>query len=282
MNDDFNPERPLNLPEDPLARALRELIQNRSRLAGVPSPQAPAHGPCPDPVEWPLLLGADPDPSPSQDPQKSARIAALLAHAAVCRACAGRLRALAAVASLEESLDLAGLASSSHGWQHRLAAELARTPHRPARGRVERAYLWAGAGLAASLLLVAGLTAWWQRANSPEKLLAEAYTHSRTFDLRIPGAAFAPVTPQDHLRGSATDRESSRLLDARARIERHIESSPKNPRWLELQARAYLLDEQFDPAIGILDRLLAAGPVTSSLLLDDASAYFQRGTASGS
>ena len=39
---------------------------------------------------------------------------------------------------------------------------------------------------------------------------------------------------------------------------------------------------EYDPAIDILDRLLAAGPVTADLLTDDASAYFQRGTATGS
>ena len=57
---------------------------------------------------------------------------------------------------------------------------------------------------------------------------------------------------------------------------------PQNPHWLQLEARADLLEERFDPAIDILDRLLAAGPVTSGLLADDAAAYFQRGVATGS
>lgn len=193
------------------------------------------------------------------------------------RACASSTEA-----SPEEAAEIAGLSSASRHWQHNLAAQLAHTPHRTARGKASRFYLWAGAGLAASLLVAAVLTAWWQHANSPERLLAEAYTHSRIFDLRIPGAGFAEVTPQAHLRGGTANQESSRLLDARSHIERHLENSPQDPHWLQLQARADLLDEQYDPAIDILDRLIAAGPVTPSLLVDDASAYFQRGAATGS
>jgi hypothetical protein len=98
----------------------------------------------------------------------------------------------------------------------------------------------------------------------------------------MPGAGFAQVTPESHLRGSATGREPASLLDARARIERKLETAPQDPHWLQLEARADLLEEKFDPAIDILDRLLAAGPVTASLLSDDAASYFQRGVANGS
>jgi tetratricopeptide (TPR) repeat protein len=209
-----------------------------------------------------------------------------MAHAAVCGTCAARLRQsltlFAGEASQEESAEISGLASASRDWQHRFSVELARTPHRGARGKAMGWYLWAGAGLAASLALVAVLALWWQHLHTPEQLLAEAYTHSRIFQMRMPGAGFAEVTPQTHLRGSGTAREASKLLDARARIESHLESAPDNPHWLQLEARADLLEEKFDPAIDILDRLLAAGPVTSSLLADDAAAYFQRGAATGS
>ena len=115
----------------------------------------------------------------------------------------------------------------------------------------------------------------------PTKLLAEAYSQSRFFDLRVPGAGFAPVSPQMHLRGGGGDHESAPLLSARAAIEHKLERSPNDTQWLQLQARAQILDEQYDQAIDTLDRLVAAGPVTPSLLLDDGSAYFLRGTASG-
>jgi tetratricopeptide (TPR) repeat protein len=211
---------------------------------------------------------------------------ALLAHGAVCHTCAERLRILSADPSPEETAELGKLACASREGQRGLASQLAHTPHRalhdPVRNRLPRLYLWAGAGLAASLLIVAVMSVWWHRANTPERLLAEAYTRARIFDLRMPGAGFAEVTPGTHLRGSATGRESAKLLEARARIEDHLEAAPGDPHWLELEARADVLEEKFDPAIEILDRLLAAGPATPSLLVDDAAAYFQRGAATGS
>jgi len=228
MNDDLNPERPPDHPEDALSRALQELVDGRLSPAGE------------------------------------------------------RLRISSAETTPEEAAEIAKLTSHSSDWQRNFSSRLARTPHRPAHAAFSRAYLWAGAGLAASLIIGAVTMVSWQFANTPERLLAEAYSHSRSFDLRIPGAERSDVTPETHLRGGATGRESSYLLDARTRIERHLEKSPQDPHWLELEARADLLEEKFDPAIDILDRLLAAGPATPSLLVDNASAYFQRGLATGS
>ncbi len=206
------------------------------------------------------------------------------------------LRTRTAAATPEEAAEVAGLAAASREWQSELAARLARTAYRSgdraagirlvstrAKGkRARRIYLWASAGLAASLIAAVALVGWQRMANTPERLLAEAYTHSRIFDLRMPGAGFAGVTPQTHLRGSGTGRESAQLLDARSRIERHLENAPEDPHWLQLEARADVMEEKFDSAIEILDRLLATGPVTSSLLVDDGTAYFQRGAATGS
>jgi tetratricopeptide (TPR) repeat protein len=249
---------------------LREQPEGRDGPAGEP-------GPCPELGAWVRLANGDVKP-PEED--------ALMSHAAGCDICATRLHQcltlLAGEASEEESAEIAGLASASQDWQAGLAVELARTPRRREQQKTTRTYLWAGAGLAASLALAAGLALWWQHIHTPELLLAEAYSHSRIFELRMPGAGFAEVTPQTHLRGAEAGREASKLLDARARIERRLESAPNDPHWLQLEARADLLEEKFDPAIDILDRLLAAGPVTANLLADDAAAYFQRGAATGS
>ncbi|MDR3774690.1 MAG: CHAT domain-containing tetratricopeptide repeat protein [Terracidiphilus sp.] len=292
MNSDFNPgsvsENPKGNTGDELAAALEELIQGRELHAGAEAPDPArresstldaAAAPCPEPGEWALLLGGEARPA------ELPKVSALLAHAAACRNCAQRLLALSADPSPEESAALADLAFASAEGQRKLAAELARTPRKSSRAQATRFYLWSGAGLAASLLLAAGLFSWWRAASTPERLLAEAYGQSRIFDLRMPGAGFAEVTPRTHLRGGSngsTGRESSRLLEARARIERQLERAPEDAHWLQLEARADILEEKFDPAIDILDRLIAAGPVTPSLLLDDASAYFQRGAATGS
>lgn len=277
MKDNLNPGHRSSGRENALPRALEDLLDGLSSAPAASNadstgaPAATATGPCPAPNEWSTLVAGEVRP---------AEVNALLAHAAACPACAERLRKFSSGPSPEEAVEVSQLAWASQEWQHQMAVQLAHTPRQ--QKQVKTWYLWTGAALAASLAIAIGLTAWWQHVNTPERLLAEAYTHSRIFELRMPGAAFAEVTPESHLRGSATGRESSRLLDARSRIERKLETAPQDPHWLQLEARADVLEEKFDPAIDILDRLLASGPVTSSLLADAAAAYFQRGAANGS
>ncbi len=279
MTENLNPDRPVELPEDALAEALEELLEGRTNEAerrhedqasgSAPDPETG----CPEPGEWSRLLCGKPRP---------AEVDKLLAHAAECRACAAEMRLLTAEASPEEIAELRAMASATGEWQQRVAAKLARTSHFPAQGGSMRAYLWAGAGLAASLLLAILASAWWQHLNNPERLLAEAYTQSRIFEMRMPGAGFAVVTPNRHLRGRGPSREPAQLMNARERIDRKLEAAPEDAHWLELEARADLMEEKFDRAIEILDHLVAAGPVTSSLLEDAGAAYFQRGALTGS
>lgn len=286
MIEDFNPNRspgrPLESAEDPLARALNELIAGQSiGRAGASSERETspfAGSACPEPGEWSRLASGA---------AGSAEIDVLLAHAGLCPGCAGSLRRSLEMFSEdplpEEAAEIRNLASGAVEWQHRLAIELARSSHRPFPPKwLKYKYLWAGVGLAACLVIAASVALWRQHGNTPERLLAESYTHTRSFDLRMPGAGFSAVVPETHLRGGSTGRESAKLLDARAGIERELERTPDDSHWLQLEARADVMEEKFDPAIDILDRLLAAGPVTPGLLADDASAYFQRGTASGS
>ena len=164
----------------------------------------------------------------------------------------------------------------------RLAETLARTPHRPFNTVRLRFYLWSGAAAAACLLVGASIYPWWVHRNSPESLLAGVYGHERVFMLRMPEAAYSPVAPAEHLRGGTSGREPADLLAARASIAQHLDRTPQDPHWLELQARSDVLEENFDPAIDILDRLAAAGPVSSDLFADAGAAYFQRGLATGS
>jgi tetratricopeptide (TPR) repeat protein len=279
--------------ESSLADALEELLQGRfSRAAAAPSESVdlpiPRTGlgflpsaestPCPDPAELLASMGED-----SDDPH-SPGLAALLAHLAGCRACSDRLRLFSADATEEESAFLADLACASTAGQHRLAVELAQTrrlatPRLAPRSRVARVYLWAGAGLAASLMIAVGLSAWWRAANNPERLLAQAYTDSRIFDMRMPGAGFAEVTPEMNLRTRSTEREPATLQEAKSRIAHRLEAAPNDAHWQQLEARSDILEQKFDDAIAILDPLVVAEPANASLILDDASAYFQRGVA---
>jgi len=283
MMEDLNPGQPPPPGSDELQVALEMLIAARASgnslrySAGEPGARAGDLAfPCPDRNEWLRLAAGEID---------QAGASALLSHAAFCSECAFRLRLSLPthhpVASPEEKAQIDSLACASAEWQSQLAKSLSRTPRQGAKS-ANRRYLWVGSGLAAALLLAAFVFIRWQRANSPARLLAEAYGHSRIFDLRMPDAKFSSVAPAAHLRGNSEGREPAPLLDARARIERHLEGAPQDPYWLQLQARADMLEERFDPAIDILDRLLAAGPVTSGLLADDAAAYFERGQATGS
>jgi tetratricopeptide (TPR) repeat protein len=268
-----------------LANALDELIARRSSEAAPGSLEHESQsagrwesspGRCPQPAAWSLLLSGEAQPFESDE---------LLTHAADCPACGELLRSLTADSSAAEISTIASFSSSSGVWQRKLAVRLAETRHRPAHAPGKRGsafYLWGGLALAATVLLAVGGVLAWRVINSPERLLAKAYSQSRTYEFRLPGAAFASITPQPHLRGGSSGREVAQLLDARARIEKELESSPDDPHWLQLEGRADILEEKFDPAIDILDRLLARGPVTSALLTDDATAYYQRGVATGS
>jgi CHAT domain-containing protein len=269
-------------PDEGLARALEVLVANAPFRSSTQYKKAkgftaPAAGSCPEVGDWLRLVDGD------LPPQKKE---ALLAHAALCTGCLARLResqrALSDDISPDEAAELKQFVSTTPQWQRRLALELAQTSHGSNTTGKLLHFAWLSGAVAAVLVLAFGASLWWRHETAPEKLLAEAYTQSRTFDLRVPGAVFAAIVPPTHLRGGATDREPAPLLTARAEIERSLEQSPTDPRWLQMQARAEILEEHYDGAIDILDRLLAAGPVTASLLLDDGTAYYMRGTASGS
>lgn len=270
-------------PEETAARRIEDLIDGLSCLDGV-SPEDAADAladrsteHCPEPNAWLRVTIGEPGPEEMES---------LLSHAAVCRTCSERLRQSLHLLSEdvlpEEVVAVGRLETLSTDWQQKLAAELASTPLREEHKRHTGVILWVGAALAAMLAIALGVTAWWLHVNAPERMIAQAYSNSRPFDLRIPFAGYGEVVLQDHLRGGAASREPSALVEAKARIERHLAGSSPDSHWLELKARAEILEEKFDPAIEILDRLLATGPATASIYVDDATAYFQRGTISGS
>jgi tetratricopeptide (TPR) repeat protein len=286
MLEDFNPNpqsRPVSFSsEEELAQAFEDFVSNApfrlsARQSVGPTVSSLSAGPCAEAGDWLLLAGGELAPTKGS---------ALLTHAALCTGCLNRLRESQLVLTAETPSDeLEGLkqfASTSVPWQRRLALQLAQTPHAKNRIGGFKQFVWIAGSLAALLVLaVAGLL-WRNKENAPERLIALAYTQARIFDLRVPGAGFGPVAPKMHLRGSDTDSEPAPLLNARAGIERKLQQSPNDAHWLQMQARTEVLGERYGDAIDILDRLLAAGPVTSSLLLDDGMAYYLRGAATGS
>jgi tetratricopeptide (TPR) repeat protein len=207
----------------------------------------------------------------------------LLGHAADCPACgdvlAWNLNTLQGDPSEEEAAAIAELAASRTDWQKRLAWKLAASPLRKRPVSLPQKWVWMGMTAAAVLLLATGVVLWQQKMHSPDRELALAYEQSRTLELRVPGASFATLNSASHTRGVRTSRVPAPLLEAQAKLARKLEAAPQNARWQELQARADILEERYDSAIDVLDRLLSQGPMTSELLTDAATAYFQRGLA---
>ena len=285
MNDRSNPNVKNDATAIPTADQLDETLHAmheeaalQEKMDATPDESAvhPDGTTCPEISDWLRLAIGDLNAEKKQ---------ALLSHAATCGVCLARLQKAQGVlvggTTPAEEAALADYQSTTPAWQHRLAVELAHTAHQTPRMRWPRLFAWTTASAAALAVAVTAVVLY-QRENSPDRLLAQAYTQSRSFDLRVPGAGFAPVTPETHLRGGAVDQESAPLLTARAQIERKLQKTPTDPHWLQLKARAELMDEHYDSAIDILDQLVASGPVSADLLLDDGTAYFLRGTATGS
>lgn len=288
MKESLNTNRPIqNAPGDSgdsLSGALEELVSGAPGRAGTAvgavglgKLRADGSEPCPEIGEW-IRLATEELPVVEKDK--------LLLHAAVCSECLMRMRESQAVLSGDaqpaESAALAECASLTPEWQHRLAVELAQSECGRPQRTLSPIFAWASGAMAAALVALVAVAMWQRHENAPEKLLAEASSDFRSSELRVPGARFGVVAPPRHLRGGASDHEPAPLLAARAQIERKLEKAPADPYWLQLEARAEVLEERYDDAVDILDRLLAAGPATASLLVDDGSAYFLRGAATGS
>ena len=206
----------------------------------------------------------------------------LLAHAAGCDVCGARLRAVMEDFSSElteaESTLLRGLASAEPAWQRQVAEKMA---HASGRGRVVVMPLrsWLARAAAVIVAVGAGWMGWNQwMAAGPAHLLASAYTDQRPFDYRIPGADYAAARPQRRGGGPAAPLPQA-LLDARAKIAYQLEKDPASVKWLDLSARAEMLELDADAAIAALERSLRQKPGDAAALADLGMAYALRGDA---
>ncbi|MFC5861377.1 CHAT domain-containing protein [Acidicapsa dinghuensis] len=219
-------------------------------------------------------------------PGKAANL--LLAHAAICDNCSQVLQlyldSMDGTPNTEETVALAEMPAMQERWQDELAHKLAGTKRKRTFPFLEVSMGWfTSLGAIAALIVCAVLLILWRNSlHAPDRQLAAAYSEDRILELRIPEAKWARYTPSEHTRGVDMDRESPALLDARAHLARDLEKAPQDFHLLELQARADVLHQKYDAAVDMLNRLIASGPVTPELLTDAASAYFERGLATGS
>ncbi|MFN0167402.1 MAG: CHAT domain-containing protein [Bryobacteraceae bacterium] len=191
--------------------------------------------------------------------------AALLDHAAGCDRCGLLLRravdAFMADPTAEEQQTLVALASAKPEWKRDMAAQLTRRP--------SHARAWMAAA-AAAVFLVAGF--WWtQRPRDPQQLLARAFEERRPFELRFPGADRTPV----RLERGEGNRPAS-LLEVELMVANSPQSRQDDPAWLQIKARAELLQWKYEDAFANLRRAMEIQPDSPQFLSDLAMAHFER------
>jgi tetratricopeptide (TPR) repeat protein len=132
-----------------------------------------------------------------------------------------------------------------------------------------------GAAAVATLLGVVIYPQWARGSAHTERLLAEAYTKDRPMEMRLPGAEWSHGRTQ---RGTASSSfsEPLELSDAISNIKRALDTHPDDPKWLQLEGRADLLEGKEDASITELERAHALRPADASILLDWGMALFQK------
>jgi CHAT domain-containing protein len=108
-----------------------------------------------------------------------------------------------------------------------------------------------------------------------ERLLAKAYADRRTIELRISGAPYASMR-QERGRTDLEINQPESLVEAKLAIIKHLKQNPNEPTWLQANARAELLNHNFESALSNLHRALESRPDSPELLTDLASGYFER------
>jgi len=206
----------------------------------------------------------------------------LLKHVAECSWCGSILRQAAEDLQNEPTTEELALAAESrwadpvqrHALAERLASEGAERRLRPKLFFGWRLLIPATAlavGIGAADIFV------WPQLNlaRTEALLTRAYTEDRPMELRISGAAYAPVRVTLGVDSPRITR-SPDFLDAEAHIGRALAAKPNDPNWLHLQGKADMLESQEDQAITELERARALKPGDAGILLDLSAAYFQK------
>ena len=224
-----------------------------------------------------------------------------LNHAATCRVCAVELNyALEAMGGSsafpperQPDLNPAGLQTSElktadESWQNSFSQQMALRSRQHSvpsvvapkkRSSVLHFPVWGYAAVAAVVLVSLGVGIFFRlQPATPEKLLALAYSQQRTLELRIPGAGYGPIQVQRDAKRSQLSSPGA-LLDAEAAIKRGLERRPEDPDLLRQKAEADLLNRDYQPAMESLAHALRIQPQSPRLLLDLATARFERGEA---
>ncbi len=223
-----------------------------------------------------------------------------VSHAAQCDWCGPLLKEsmedLAQPVTTEEQEVLDKLPSASPGWQRAMAKKMAAASgnadvplvevETPARNKEPESkeqsgfawwpkLVWAGSGFA---VLVVGVLVGVRLTREPDvnTLLAQAYIgrHQRVIELRMQGAPYGPSPSAE--RGTGKQDLSASFYSALGIIKRKLSEHPQDPYWLQARARASLLEGDYEAANSYLHDALQLKPKDSGLLLDEATALFEK------
>ncbi len=240
---------------------------------------------CPSASEWPLVVAGQVELEKARE---------YLRHAADCDHC-GPLMKQATVdfddefTGHEEEM-ISQLKSSDPAWQKRFARELAakaplqagpsKGPAKVLPGRWMTFPKWQRWALGAAAAIVAGVMLFPLVSKyflqTPDKLLAQAYSARRNLELRFEGAQHGPVRIERATGGDSRLNRPAALLEAEALIARGLQKEPDSPVWLQAKGRADLLEGNYEAAIQSFQKALDVDADSVSLQTDMASAYFQR------
>ena len=231
------------------------------------------------------------------------RAAQLLSHVAACSRCGALLKKamedLSEHTTAEEEEILSRLPMSSLNWQRAMAGRLAGQSRSsemeahdsaviPGRARahasVQKQIPWwpriAWATAAIAMFALAGSLIWLKtREPDVNQLIAQAYTETRTLELRIPGAKYGQLRVE---RGTGQRDLSPQFYTAKGIIQSKLAKHSEDPVWLQMQARAHLLEWEYEKAIRELDDALTLSPNNPKVLLDKATALYERAEKEGS
>lgn len=243
----------------------------------------PSSDGCPRAKEWSAVASGAVSPENANE---------YLLHAAQCDTCGPLVRTTRAFDdefTPEEELALARL-TVPVAEREQMAAMLSAKSQAGARQSKPALSFWKlfktrpvfAYGLTAAVLVIAIGTSLFLnlRNESPDKLLAQAYAEQRTMEPRFAGAQYGPVRIVRGPGQSSVNKPQA-LLDAESLIHRHLQQEPNSTLWLDAKGRVDLLEANFDAALQTFQKALDSEPDSPRLLIDAASAYFERGQLVG-
>jgi CHAT domain-containing protein len=211
---------------------------------------------------------------------------AYLRHATDCEPCSQLLAVNLAPdlspATPEEEAFFQQLTVSSPAGQQRLAARMfdsaaagARTATRNSPPRKILSWSIGTLAAAAAVIGAAVLVSPHFRQQSGDTLLAEAYDHDRLTELRIPGAAAAPLASPTRSANGNASADSTALLKAKLNAQQQFEKTPNDPKLRQTLGEIAIVEHNGETARREFEMAEALNPQLPRLKFDLGSAYFE-------